>query len=1149
MVSKVNPFTLFRNQYFLFITTVVLTIIINQAIIQYDLNQQNQDAQLINTAGRQRMLCQRISKVVLYLEDNNGGSEAPQDAELDTLSNLINEFETIHFALLLGKDRNGNTYSKSEVTDELLKGSTEQITLIVASCRAFLNTPTSETLRKTRAVIQSEELSLLMKMERIVSTYQSDAEKKLSHIKSIELSLAAISIVILIIELFVLFLPLIRRLKSANTQLHLMNVELEDKNDFLTANQAEIKSHLERITILQNDLQERERQYRELVEDATDMIYELDERGTFSYVNPLMESITEWPAPVLQGKVFHDIIHPAHKERVINFYKEQRRNKIELTYLEFPIVTRNNFKIWIGQNVRMVFDEAWVKKVRVVARDITVLYQANKALQANEELFRTLTQKAPVGIYQLDVNGIPTYFNPRWFEIVGLDEHQPEPHQHHSAIHPEDRARVVAAWTHAVHHRTEISLDLRYLTTKKGTTWVTNRLSPIVSKDNEVIGFIGTVNDITAMKKAQASMAENERRFRSVADNAPVGIFETDALGRTTYMNKRWVEITGLEPSAAFGDGWVRAIHVDDRHSVVERWYNAVNERKEVSMEFRFVNPQSGVRWVIARAVALFDQDNEITGFIGTISDVSELKEIQHKLTESEELYKLLSTNAKDLITLHRTDAQATRTYISPSVKFILGYEPEELIHKSPYDLMIPGEVDAMKAIVREQIETNKFVSVEYRALRKDGTIIWLESHSHPFTNERGKIIGFQTSSRDITFRKEFENTLRDAKQKAEEATLAKSQFLSMMSHEIRTPMNAIIGLTNLLMDEHVAEAQMEHVRLIKFSSESLLGIINDILDFSKIEAGKIALEQIDFSLYDLVQNLKSIFSQRVREKNIHFHLHYAEDVPRIIKGDQVRVNQILTNLLSNAIKFTHQGYVELSIQCVSDTEGRHLLQFNVKDTGIGIQPEKINSIFESFSQASSDTTRIYGGTGLGLTITKHLLHLMSSEIHIESQPGYGSRFYFVLPTRAGELHNIKLTPAIKTDLPHTKGIHVLLVDDNVINQVVAENFLKKWGMTVDVANDGLEALEMIQSKSYTIVLMDLQMPKMDGYEATRQIRSLKEIDSYFTTVPIIALTASAMVDVKDKVIEIGMNDFITKPFLPEELRAKISAQIHRAAN
>jgi signal transduction histidine kinase/ActR/RegA family two-component response regulator len=462
---------------------------------------------------------------------------------------------------------------------------------------------------------------------------------------------------------------------------------------------------------------------------------------------------------------------------------------------------------------------------------------------------------------------------------------------------------------------------------------------------------------------------------------------------------------------------------------------------------------------------------------------------------------------------------------------------------------MIPEEVETIKAKVREQIAATRFVTVEYRVRRKDGTIIWLESHSHPFFDEHGKTIGFQTSSRDITFRKDFEHTLRDSKQKAEEATQAKSQFLSMMSHEIRTPMNAIIGLTNLLMDETVTAAQKEHIRLIKFSGENLLGIINDILDFSKIEAGKISIEQIDFNLYDLVYNLKMMFAQRVSEKNIHFHLHYGDDVPRVIKGDQVRINQILTNLLSNAIKFTHQGYVELTVQCTGKKAGQHLIQFSVKDTGIGIDGDKVNSIFDSFSQASSDTTRIYGGTGLGLTITRHLIQLMNSVIQVESQPGYGSRFYFILPVQAGKLIDKEKRAFIHDEIARNKGVHVLLVDDNVINQVVAENFLKKWGMTVDVASNGLEALELIQNKSYSIILMDLQMPKMDGYEATKRIRGLKEIDSYFTTVPIIALTASAMADVRDKVIEIGMNDFITKPFLPEELRTKISAHIQHAAN
>ncbi len=1145
MVSKINRSTLFRNQYFLFITTVVFTIVINQGIIQYDLNQQNEDAQLINTAGRQRMLCQRVSKLIMYIDDDYTIAGQPKREHIDTLRLVLDQFEKIHFYLLMGEDESGARSFKGEKTDLLLKNSTAELTAIITAGREFLNHPNHEKLKEAKALVKQHEVSLLVKLEQIVATYQQQAEEKLRHIKNIELTLAAVSVLILIIELFVLFLPLVRRLKNTNKQLHLINTELKHKNEFLVANQGEIKNHLERITTLQNDLQERERQYRELVEDATDMIYELDENGAFSYVNPLMESITEFPASILRDKVFHDIVHPAHKQRVVDFYKDQRKNRVELTYLEFPIITRNNFEIWIGQNVRMVFAGAWVSKVRVVARDITVLYQANKALQSNEELFRTLTQKAPVGIYQLDAHGVPTYFNPRWFEIVGLDSHQPEPHQHSSAIHPDDRARVIAAWTHAVHNRIEVSLELRYLTTKKGTTWVTNKLSPIVSKENEVIGFIGTVSDITAMKRAQASLEENEKRFRLLADNAPVGIFETDANGRTTYVNKRWLEITGLDSKIAFGDGWVKALHPEDRDKVILSWHNAVYDRKEFSMEFRFLNPRNGVRWVITKAVQVVDLDGEIVGFIGTMSDVSELKEIYNKLTASEELYKLLSTNAKDLITLHKIDEFATRTYISPSVKMILGYEPEELLGKSPYELMLPDEAEDIRNAVREQITTQRFVSMEYRVRRKDGSIIWLESHSHPFSDDSGKTIGFQTSSRDITFRKEFEHTLREAKEKAEEATIAKSQFLSMMSHEIRTPLNAIIGLTNLLLDDTFNEEQLKRVNLIKFSGENLLGIINDILDFSKIEAGKITLEEIDFNLFDLANNLKEMFGLRVQEKNLQFHLTYANDVPHVVKGDQVRINQILINLLGNAIKFTNHGYVSLTIQSIGVMDDVHLIQFNVKDSGIGIPQEKINHIFESFAQATSDTTRKYGGTGLGLSITRSLLQLMNSSIHVESQPDYGSRFFFIIPLRASVMEAKPVEPVEEPVANLSEGIRILLVDDNVINQMVAENFLTKWGMIVDVANDGFEALEKIQNKSYHMVLMDLQMPKMDGYEATKRIRGLKE-DPYFKSVPIIALTASAMVDVKDKVIEIGMNDFITKPFLPDELRSKILAHINR---
>jgi PAS domain S-box-containing protein len=466
--------------------------------------------------------------------------------------------------------------------------------------------------------------------------------------------------------------------------------------------------------------------------------------------------------------------------------------------------------------------------------------------------------------------------------------------------------------------------------------------------------------------------------------------------------------------------------------------------------------------------------------------------------------------------------------YVNSSVKETLGHYPNSLIGKNFFDYLsaacLTRLLSTFKKIKRKVYEE----SVEFQFLCKDGTYKYLEFNSINL-KQKEKIEGFILDCRDITQRKKDAEELQRAQK-------AKEQFLANISHEIRTPINGISGMATLLSQHPSESEQATYLSAIRSAADNLKVIINDILDIASIESGKLKFEQIGFNLNDLLQSLASTFNHQVKEKGIEFQVSLESEANQIFIGDPVRLNQILINLVSNAIKFTHTGSIDVSCAVLKHVGKKFQIQFEVRDTGIGIPKDKLKTIFESFSQADTSVTRKYGGTGLGLTIVKQLVELQGGHISVHSKVDKGSY-------QKGDAKSINLVSYTSSNGTQQKlnGLNVLLVEDNDINRLYAGSILKMWGCKVRFAENGAAAVESVKTFLLDLVLMDIQMPLMDGFEATKVIRALNDPKS---KLPIIALTANATRKDVEQCLAAGMNDCISKPFTPEDLFKAIKRQV-----
>ncbi len=535
---------------------------------------------------------------------------------------------------------------------------------------------------------------------------------------------------------------------------------------------------------------------------------------------------------------------------------------------------------------------------------------------------------------------------------------------------------------------------------------------------------------------------------------------------------------------------------------------------------------------------------NKNTSLSGNSTDnIGHLQEHERKLSDL-----LLISN--DWI--WEIDVNGIFIFTSKQIEKILGYKPDEIIGKHISYIFLPEDKEKISKEISNLISEEKpFKNRINWNLSKDGRKVCLKTNGIPFFNKNGNLIGYLGVDKDITKeklseeelikeiaeRKKTEIKLIKAKEEAEAATQSKSLFLAKMSHEIRTPMNGIIGTTDILKDTVLTDEQKDFLDIIDVSANNLMSIINDILDISKIEAGKVELEKNNFNLYKIVDEIIRLLSFKAAPKSLILRKLIKPDVPEFVIGDFVRLRQIIINLMNNAIKFTKKGSVTLEIEKTKQINHKINLLFRIIDTGTGISEEGQKRLFQEFSQTDISITRKYGGTGLGLIISKKLSKLMDGEIGVESKIGKGSTFWFTVVLETGsEIKKESEKKSMKEEQKIKKRLSILVAEDNVINQKVAMINLKQLGHDVEIAVNGKMAVDMYSKNKYDLILMDIQMPVLDGIEATKEIRKIEKENNVSDKIKIVAITANAMKEVKNKCLSAGMDDYITKPFKSEDM-------------
>jgi len=649
-------------------------------------------------------------------------------------------------------------------------------------------------------------------------------------------------------------------------------------------------------------------------------------------------------------------------------------------------------------------------------------------------------------------------------------------------------------------------------------------------------------------EEIKKKLQRSESKYRNVVENIAEGLVITDLEGYVQFVNQRMCEMIGYTEQEILGIKAYKLITDKSKHVSLETRLARRRLGQAEQYEVLIRNKNGEARWVFVSATPYLDDEGDIIGSIAGLTDITERKKAEEQTLESQKkLQQILDTSLDAIVTI---DKDSRVTSWSQNAVDIFGYTQTEAIGQFLHDLIVPDRhVQAHLKGVNRFIKTGKGrvlnKRIELPAKRKSGEEFPIELSISPLVIREEHY--FSAFIQDITERKKNEEELIEARRVAEQARKAERQFLAHMSHEIRTPMNAVIGMTHLLRKSPLNEEQMEYVEALKFSGESLMNIISDILDLSKIEAGELEITYHPFALQPMIHSLQRTYQFKAQDKNVSIYAYIDDAIQNKIVGDKVRLGQILNNLMNNAVKFTTEGYVGLNAVLEKKEASLYWIRFEVYDTGLGIEEEDLSQIFDSFKQVHKVDKEKYGGTGLGLSIVKQLTELMGGQLTAKSELHKGTSFILTIPFQnTGEPfeESVDENKIDDHDLEMIKSLRVLVAEDNPLNQKLISSILKQWECSFRLVTNGQEVVNVSKEKDYDIIFMDINMPILDGVEATKRIREDEENINRHT--PIIALTAAALFEERKRMDQAGANEFVTKPFSPKQLQVSILTCLQR---